>query len=142
MQGSRGWDTHVDMPAPWREAAIGLGAVEVDFRFMALRTRSRRAALALGHDGAVGAPVGSPIDVPLPVGSDGWHVDRPPEGVRVTWRLDHPLLPDRTVAVLSADRDRADVVRFVPTRSSRDGASAGKVEIAAVWSSRARPGPA
>ncbi len=47
MQGRRGWDTHFDVPAPWRAEAVALGAHEVDFRFMALRTRSRRAAMGM-----------------------------------------------------------------------------------------------
>jgi hypothetical protein len=141
MQGTRGWDTHFDLPAPWREAALELGAVEVDFRFMALRTRSRRAALALGSGRAVGAPVGSPIEVPLPVGAHRWHVHAAPGGMRVGWRDDHPLLPDRSVAVLTADDDRTGVVTFVPERSAADAGLPELIDVAAVWSSRARPLP-
>ena len=47
LQGSRTWDTHFDLPAPLRPAAMQLGAVEVDFRFMGRRTRARRSALKL-----------------------------------------------------------------------------------------------
>ena len=133
MQGRRGWDTHFDVPAPWRDAALALGAHDVDFRFMALRTRSRRAALALGPLLAVGAPVGTSIEVPLPVGVGAWTVEHAPTGTEVAWRPDHPLLPDRTVAVLAADADCTAVVTF-----ARDTSGAtGRVEVAAVWSSRA-----
>jgi len=147
MQGRRGWDTHFDVPAPWRDGAVALGAHEVDFRFMALRTRSRRAALALRATHAVGAPTGSSIEVPLPDGR-GWHVADAPDGVDVRWRDDHPLLVDRAVAVLTADADRAGVVRFAPAedRSAEIGPEMGteigvedEVDVAAVWSSRARP---
>ncbi|MGZ4729830.1 MAG: DUF4031 domain-containing protein [Acidimicrobiales bacterium] len=132
MQGRRGWDTHFDVPAPWREEALAIGAHEVDFRFMALRTRSRRAAMGLAAGQAVGAPAGSAIEVPLP--GDGWRVERAPEGVTVAWRDDHPLLVGRRVAVLCADADCGGVVSFAPGEAG-DGLG---VDVAAVWSSRAR----
>lgn len=133
MQGRRGWDTHFDVPAPWRDGALAIGAHEVDFRFMALRTRSRRAAQALGPVPAVGAPTGSPIEVPLPKGLD-WRVDDVPDGVEVTWRADHPLLVDHRIAVLTADADRTGVVTFAASGS----ASRDRVQVAAAWSSSAR----
>ncbi len=133
MQGRRGWDTHFDVPAPWRDRAVALGAHEVDFRFMALRTRSRRAAMALGAVPAVGAPTGSTIEVPLPAG-EGWRLEDAPDGVRVDWRADHPLLVDRTVAVLTADGDRGGVVTFAGGGAMDEG------RIGAVWSSSTRGG--
>jgi hypothetical protein len=133
LQGSRGWDTHFDLPAPWRADAVALGAAEVDFRFMALRTRSRRAALALGADRAVGAPVGSAIEVPLSDGSS-WRVEGAPVGVEVGWRDDHPLFPGRSVAVLVADGERAGEVTIAADGGSSDPA----IRVGAVWSSRAR----
>ena len=138
MQGRRGWDSHFDVPAPWRASAIELGAVEVDFRFMALRTRARRAALALPGTAthAVGAPTGAPIEVPLPTGRE-WRVDQPPDGMTVSWIGPHPLLPGRAVAVLAADGERSGVVRFTPAAAPGAPGPGASVEVAAVWASRA-----
>ena len=119
---------------------MALGAHEVDFRFMALRTRSRRAALALGATQAVGAPTGSPIEVPLP-SADGWTVADAPDGVQVDWRDDHPLFVDRTVAVMTAEGDRSGVVTFAGAEAAT-GSLEARIGVGAAWSSSARSAPA
>ncbi len=70
--------------------------------------------------------------MPLPT-ADGWRVAGAPDRVTVTWRDDHPLLAGRPIAVLSAGEDLSGVVSFA--RGSEVDAG---VDVAAVWSSRAR----
>ena len=124
-RGRRGWDTHFDVPAPLRRGRSASSAREVDFRFMALRTRARRHRHGprSGPGGGRG-PTGSVMEVPLPE-SDGWRAAAVPDGVTVTWRHDHPLLVGRSVAVLSAGEERSGVVSFA--RGSTDAA----VDVAA-----------
>jgi Protein of unknown function (DUF4031) len=110
LQGTRGWDTHFDLPAPLRPAARELGALEVDFRFMGRRTRARREAMKLGADQAVGAPIGTAVEVPLPPGD--WGVLNVPRGVEVGWRAGHPLLADQPVVTLGATDEVAGIVTF------------------------------
>jgi len=108
MQGTRGWDSHFDLPAPLRPGALDLGALEVDFRFLGRRTRARRAAMKLGADRAVGAPVGAVVEVPLPPGD--WGLLHAPPGVEVGWRADHPLLGEQPVVTLTAVGETAGIV--------------------------------
>jgi hypothetical protein len=135
LQGSRTWDTHFDLPAPLRPAAMQLGAVEVDFRFMGRRTRARRSALKLDADVAVGAPAGTTVEVPIASGD--WRVLSAPDGIRVSWRADHPLLGDRPVAVLHAPGEWRGVVTLAePAVASGQGAVA---RIGAVFAATTRP---
>jgi hypothetical protein len=124
MQGTRGWDSHFDLPAPLRPGALAIGARSVDFRFMGRRTRARRAALKLGGDQAVGAPAGVVVEVPLPPGD--WGVLGAPRGVEVGWRADHPLLADRPVVTLAAPGELAGVVTLAePGVAAAPAGSAG-----------------
>ncbi len=134
LQGTRGWDTHFDLPAPLRPAAQALGAIEVDFRFMGRRTRARREALKLDADQAVGAPVGTAVEVPLPAGD--WGMLSAPRGVQVGWRADHPLLGEQPVATLEASAELAGVVTFAePGVASSTGAVC---RVAVVFTATAR----
>jgi hypothetical protein len=137
LQGTRGWDSHFDLPAPLRPPAQTLGALEVDFRFMGRRTRARRAAMKLDADQAAGAPVGTAMDVPLPPGD--WGVLNAPRGVEVGWRADHPLLGDQPVATLGADDEFAGIVTFAePGVATASGAGA-VCRVAVVFTATARP---
>jgi hypothetical protein len=115
LQGTRGWDTHLDLPAPWRPEALALGAAAVDFRFMARRTRARRAALAMGAHRAVGAPSGTSVEVPLPPGR--WVPVRTPVGLVVGLRDDHPLLPGRAVVTFASAGEHCSVVELIDATS-------------------------
>jgi len=130
LQGSRSWDTHFDLPAPLRPAAMQLGAVEVDFRFMGRRTRARRSALKLDADLAAGAPAGTAMEVPLPPGD--WGVTSVPPGLEVGWRAEHPLLGDGPVVVVGAADERHGVITF---------AASGGVEtrVGVVFAATTRP---
>jgi hypothetical protein len=140
LQGTRGWDSHFDLPAPLRPAAVALGAVPVDFRFMGRRTRARRAALKLDADRAVGAPTGTVVEVPLPLGD--WGVLNAPADVEVGWRTGHPLLTDQPVVTLgSAATEVAGVVTLAEPGVA-DG-SGGVCRVALVLTATAsdrRPG--
>jgi hypothetical protein len=127
LQGTRGWDSHFDLPAPLRPVARSLGAIDVDFRFMGRRTRARRAALRLGADQAVGAPAGTTVEVPLPAGD--WRLPHAAEGLEVAWRSDHALLPDRTVAVLAAPGAFAGIVTFEPASARSEPAGPRRVAV-------------
>lgn len=106
LQGTRRWDHHFDLPAPLRPGALALGATEVDFRFMARRTRARRAALSLDADVTVGAPAGSIIEVPLPEGP--WRV-ADAAGLTVTSIEGRAVLAGRPVVQVGAPGPRTAV---------------------------------
>jgi hypothetical protein len=140
LQGTRGWDAHFDLPAPLRPAALSLGAVDVDYRFMGRRTRARRSALALGADQAVGAPAGVAVEVPLPAGD--WRLGHAPDGLDVTWRDDLALLPDRDIAVLAAPGAFAGVVTFERTTPRSEAADACRVAVVLAATARRPAGQA
>lgn len=127
IQGTRGWDTHFDIPAPMRELARELGAVEVDYRFMGRRTSARRAAGKLGADLAVGSPVGAAIEVPLPAGT--WVAVAPPLGIDVAMTTHHSLLVDRSLAVFSGGGEFSGIVTFADTESDPQSPTTFRIAI-------------
>ena len=72
------------------------------------------------------------LDLMMPV-MDGWQFVEAQQKAANTASI--------PVVVLSAGDDRSAVVTFVPDRSPPVDGAASEFEIAAVWSSRARPVP-
>jgi hypothetical protein len=139
LQGTRGWDSHFDLPAPLRSGALDLGAVEVDFRFMGRRTRARRAAMKLDADRAVGAPTGVAVEVPLPAGD--WALLNAPRGVDVGWRIDHPLLAHQPVVTLAATGEVSGVVTLAEPGVADGSGGVQRVGLVLTATARDRPRP-